>query len=405
MPQKECLAMLLAGGKGSRLEILTRRIAKPAIPFGGKYRIIDFTLSNCSNSGIDTIGVLTQYQPLVLNSYISSGAPWDLDRKSGGITLLPPFVREEGGEWYKGTANAVYQNIEFIDRYNPLYVLIISGDHIYKMDYSKMLSFHKKNNAEGTIAVIEVPWQEATRFGIMNTGEDGRIVEFEEKPQVPQNNLASMGVYIFNWGVLKKQLIKDENNSRSSNDFGKDVIPQMLKSGQKLFTYSFQGYWKDVGTVRSLWEANMDLLSPVPPLNLNDRDWKIYSADSEKYPQFIGATARINCSLISQGCLVLGEVEHSVLSTCVYVGEGTKIKDSVIMPNAHIGNNVQIETAIIGAGVRVGDNCQIRDSRDSAIALIEEDADLCREPSGSSMDKLATGCEEGEKHEKCHGGY
>lgn len=359
MGKKECVSMVLAGGQGSRLGVLTKRLAKPAVPFGGKYRIIDFTLSNCNNSGIDTVGVLTQYQPLDLNSYIGIGSPWDLDRKNGGVVVLPPYVNQTGGEWYKGTANAVYQNIEFIERYDPEYLLVLSGDHIYKMDYSLMLDYHKEKNAAATIAVIQVPWQEASGFGIMNTDENGGIVEFEEKPKKPKSNLASMGVYIFSWPVLKKYLLEDEQNEKSSNDFGKNVIPMMLQEKERMFAYDFKGYWKDVGTIESYWQANMDLLCPEPSLNLNDTSWRIYSVNPTLPPQYIAQSARVSHSLVNEGCMVLGEVDNSVLFPGVSVGEGSIIKDSIIMPNVKIGANVTIEKAIIGSETLISDEIQI----------------------------------------------
>ena len=348
MGRKEIVAMILAGGQGSRLGVLTKDIAKPAVPFGGKYRIIDFPLSNCSNSGIYTVGVLTQYKPLDLNAYIGIGDPWDLDRRNGGVTILPPYQGEKGGAWYKGTANAIYQNIQFIDRYEPEYVLILSGDHIYKMDYYKMLDFHKSHNADATIAVINVPLDEASRFGIMNTNEDSTIYEFEEKPKNPKSTNASMGVYIFKWSVLKGYLIQDEMDKDSSNDFGKNIIPKMLNSGRKLVAYPFKGYWKDVGTIESLWEANMDLLKIDNELNLYDSEWKIYSDNQIRPAQHIGEKAKIANSLIVEGCIVNGEVEDSILSQGVTVGKNTIIRDSVIMPNVKIGDNVTIERAIVG---------------------------------------------------------
>lgn len=359
MQRKECVAMLLAGGQGSRLGVLTKKLAKPAVPFGGKYRIIDFTLSNCNNSGFDTVGVLTQYQPLALNTYIGIGSHWDLDRKNGGVTVLPPFVKEMGGEWYKGTANAIYQNIEFVDRYNPKYLLVLSGDHIYKMDYSLMLDFHKEKQADVTIAVIEVPWQEASSFGIMNTTQNARIVEFEEKPSVPKSNLASMGVYIFNWALLKEYLKKDEQNPRSNNDFGKNIIPMMLKAGQKLYAYPFKGYWRDVGTIESLWQANMDLLSNKPKLNLNDPTWRIYSVNPNHPPQYIASSARVTNSLVNEGCNVFGEVHHSILFPGVFIGEGAKVSNTVVMPNTRICSRVMIEKAIIGVETVIEEDCQI----------------------------------------------
>lgn len=363
MRKKEVVAMILAGGQGSRLGILTKNIAKPAVPFGGKYRIIDFPLSNCSNSGIYTVGVLTQYKPLDLNAHIGIGDPWDLDRRDGGVSILPPYQKEKGGDWYKGTANAIYQNIQFVDRYDPEYVLILSGDHIYKMDYYKMLDFHKENHADATIAVIDVPLEEASRFGIMNTRADNSIYEFEEKPKLPKSTNASMGIYIFNWSILKKYLREDEKDINSSNDFGKNIIPNMLRSGRKLMAYPFEGYWKDVGTIESLWEANMDLLKRDNDLNLYDSEWKIYSQNQVRPAHYIGEEARIINSLIVEGCIIHGKVENSVLSQGVYVGKNTVIRDSVIMPNVQIGDNVKIEKAIVGNNAIINHNCNIGDMK------------------------------------------
>lgn len=368
MRSKECVAMLLAGGEGRRLGVLTNNLAKPAVHFGGKYRIIDFTLSNCTNSGIDTVGVLTQYQPLVLNSYIGIGSPWDLDRKHGGVTVLPPFMEQKGGDWYKGTANAIYRNIGFIEQYNPEYVLVISGDHIYKMDYDKMLAYHKRKKADATIAVIEVKWEEASRFGIMSVDENHRIAEFAEKPKEPKSNLASMGVYIFSWKALKAYLIKDEENSNSSKDFGKDVIPLMLNDEAPMFAYPFEGYWKDVGTIESLWEANMDLIDNDQQLNLNDKSWRIYSVNPYQPAQYIASNAAVKRSMINEGCAIFGEVDHSVLFYGVQVGEGSVIKDSVIMPNARIGNHVKIHKAIIGENTVIEDGATV--GGDGEIVLI-----------------------------------
>lgn len=359
MQKKNIIAMLLAGGQGTRLGILTKENAKPAVPFGGKYRIIDFPLSNCSNSGIDTVGVLTQYQPLILNSHIGIGAPWDLDISNGGMSILPPHTKKTGGNWYKGTADAIYQNIDFISNYDPDYVLILSGDHIYKMNYIKMLEYHKKKGADVTISVIEVPYEETYRFGIMNVEEDYKIYEFEEKPKQAKSNLASMGIYIFNWSVLKRSLLEDAENTGSSNDFGKDIIPKLLNDGSKMYAYPFSGYWKDVGTLDSLWEANLDLLNENNELNLHDNSWKIYSANPVRPPQYIGSNAIVKSSFIVDGCSVLGEVEHSVLFAGVSIGEGSKVKDSVIMSNAVIGKNVTIEKAIIGENVVIEDNQKI----------------------------------------------
>lgn len=353
MIKKDCIAMILAGGQGSRLGILTKNLAKPAVPFGGKYRIIDFTLSNCGNSDIDTVGVLTQYKPLVLNTYIGIGRPWNLDRKNGGVTVLPPFVKEEGGEWYKGTGNAIYQNIDFIDQYSPDNILILSGDHIYKMDYNSMLDAHRAKNADITISAIEVPWFQAHRFGIMNTDPAGYIVKFEEKPVNPKNNLASMGIYIFKWPLLKKYLLLDEQNSTSSHDFGKNVLPAMLQNNEKLYAYLYSGYWKDVGTIESFWEANMDLLSDHPELDLYDRDWPIYSVNPTQPPNYIASNAKIRRSLINEGCVILGEVENAVIFPGVFIGKNAKVRNSVIMPNVKIGTNVCIEKAIIGENTRI----------------------------------------------------
>lgn len=340
--------MLLAGGQGSRLGLLTKDLAKPAVPFGGKYRIIDFALSNCHNSDIDTVGVLTQYKPLALNSYIGIGSAWDLDRNGGGVYVLPPYVREHGGEWYKGTADAIFQNVNFIDLFDPEYVLVLSGDHIYKMDYSLMLDYHRDNQADATIAVIAVPWEEASRFGIMNTDSANRIIEFAEKPKQPQSNLASMGIYIFNWSVLRQYLIADGYDTASSHDFGKDIIPKMLNEGQTLMAYPFSGYWKDVGTLESFWEANMDLLADPPEFDLYDPAWRIYSVNPVQPPHYLAATARVSSSIISEGCQIFGEVEHSVVFPGVYIGAGTKVTNSVIMPDAKIEADVVIDKAIIG---------------------------------------------------------
>ena len=367
MLKKEILAMILAGGQGTRLKILTTNNAKPAVPFGGKYRIIDFTLSNCSNSGIDTIGVLTQYQPHILNAHIGIGSPWDLDRKNGGVTILPPHIRNDGGNWYMGTADAIYQNMHFISRYEPEYILVLSGDHIYKMDYSKMLKFHKEKNSDATIAVIEVPIEEADRFGIMNTYENSKIYEFEEKPSNPKSNKASMGVYIFNWKVLKKFLIEDSRYEDSHHDFGKNIIPSLLNSGYSLYAYPFKGYWKDVGTIESLWEANMDLLNPENELNIHDRDWKIYSVTPTKPPQYIGPTARVDNSLVVEGCRIFGNVNNSILFPGVYIGEDSIIEDSVIMPNTKIGANVVIKKCIVGAETKIRKNSKIGNSEEITV--------------------------------------
>ena len=361
MKKTECVAMLLAGGQGSRLGVLTQKIAKPAVPYGGKYRIIDFPLSNCINSGIETVGVLTQYQPLELNDYIGSGKPWDLDRLSGGVHVLPPYQKIEGADWYKGTANAIYQNIPFIERYNPEYVLILSGDHIYKMDYSEMLARHKEAGADCTIAVLEVSLEEASRFGIMNAREDGTIYEFEEKPANPKSNLASMGIYIFNWKTLREYLEKDEADPASSNDFGKNVIPAMLNAGEKLVAYPFSDYWKDVGTIDSLWEANLDLLNPKVELDLSDPNWRIYSRTPSAAPQYIADTAEVQNSLITEGCTVEGKVDFSILFDNVTVEQGAEVRDSLIMPGAVIKSGASVQYAIIAentvveGGAKVGE--------------------------------------------------
>jgi len=352
--------MLLAGGQGTRLGVLTQDVAKPAVPFGGKYRIIDFPISNTINSGIDTIGVLTQYQPFELNQYIGNGQPWDLDRLNGGAFVLPPYQKGKSGEWYKGTANAIYQNINFIDRYNPEYVLILSGDHIYKMDYSEMLDAHVKNNADCTIAVLNVSIEEASRFGIMNTNENNEIYEFEEKPKHPKSTKASMGIYIFTWSKLRDYLIRDEENKDSSNDFGKNIIPMMLKDGQKLFAYEFSGYWKDVGTISSLWEANMDVLHPeTSGLTLNDRKWKIYARNTAEPPHYIGENAVISNSIVSEGCNIDGKVTNSVIYHGSTVERGAEIKDSIIMPGTKVGANSRICHAIVGWNATIGENCVI----------------------------------------------
>ncbi|NSL51383.1 glucose-1-phosphate adenylyltransferase [Bacillus sp. P2(2020)] len=375
--RKKCIAMLLAGGQGSRLSLLTKNLAKPAVPFGGKYRIIDFPLSNCTNSGIHTVGVLTQYKPLVLNSYIGIGSAWDLDRRDGGVTVLPPYMEQDGGRWYRGTANAIYQNINFIEHHNPEHILILSGDHIYKMDYSKMLDYHIKKDADATISVIEVPWDEAGRFGIMNTNEDMAITEFEEKPENPKNNLASMGIYIFKWHILRNYLEMDDRNAESSHDFGKDVIPLMLEEGLKLYAYPFKGYWKDVGTVKSLWEANMDLLEEEPELDLNDYSWRIYSVNPNQPPQYIAPTATIHRSLVNEGCMVYGTVEHSVLFPGVHIGKGSIVKNSVVMPGARIGDNCQIENAIIASEMVIDHNRVIMPVKKGQVVLVAEEKISC----------------------------
>nr|WP_206038961.1 glucose-1-phosphate adenylyltransferase [Fusobacterium sp. FSA-380-WT-3A] len=369
--KKEMIAMILAGGQGSRLKLLTKNIAKPAVPFGGKYRIIDFPLSNCTNSGIDTVGILVQYKPKALNNYIGIGASWDLNRNFGGVSILPPYMQEDGGWWYKGTANSIYQNIDFIDDYDPEYVLILSGDHIYKMDYNKMLEYHKSRNADATIAVLNVTLEEASRFGIMNVKNEDEIYEFEEKPAHPKSTLASMGIYIFNWKVLKKALIEDEANENSSNDFGKDIIPKLLGENKKLIAYPFEGYWKDVGTVESLWEANMDLLGEEPKFDIFDKNWRIFSKSTNKPSQVIGHNAVIANSLVTEGCVIKGTVENSILFQGVVVEEGALVKDSVIMCDSVIKKDSVVERAICGRHVVVEDCKKVIGGKE--IALIEED--------------------------------
>jgi len=372
MVKKKCVAMLLAGGKGSRLNSLTKELAKPAVPFGGKYRIIDFTLSNCTNSGIDTVGVLTQYQPLLLNSYIGIGSAWDLDRKDGGVTVLPPYAESSEVKWYTGTASAIFQNLNYLKQYQPEYVLILSGDHIYKMNYEKMLDYHIEKRADVTISLIEVPWAEASRFGIMNTNEELRITEFEEKPSNPKNNLASMGIYIFNWNILKEYLEMDDRDPNSSHDFGKDIIPLLLDEHKKLYAYPFKGYWKDVGTVQSLWEANMDLLGEECDLDLFENEWRIYSVNPNQPPQYLSPDAIVKESMINEGCTIEGKIEKSVLFQGVTIGKNTIIKESVIMPDAEIGNNCLIEKAIVPGEVKIPDGTVIRSLDDEIILVTEE---------------------------------
>lgn len=363
--KKECVAMLLAGGQGSRLYTLTEKTAKPAVPFGGKYRIIDFPLSNCINSGIDTVGVLTQYQPLVLNEYIGNGEPWDLDRVYGGVRVLPPYQGKKGADWYKGTANAIYQNLDFIDRYSPDYVLILSGDHIYKMDYNAMLQEHKRTGAACTIAVLDVSLEEASRFGIMNTDENNRIFEFEEKPKKPKSTKASMGIYIFDYKKLREYLIADEADKKSSNDFGKNIIPTMLNAGEAMYAYSFKGYWKDVGTIQSLWEANMDLLGRPPKFDLYDRSWRIFFRNSPLPPHYAASGSSISNSLITEGCEIYGSVSDSVIFRSVKIGEGATVKDCVILPGAVIGKGACVEYCIIDSDTVIGDGVKLGASKES----------------------------------------
>lgn len=357
--RKECVAMLLAGGQGTRLGLLTGEVAKPAVPFGAKYKIIDFPLSNCANSGIDTVGVLTQYQPFDLHQYIGNGQPWDLDRITGGVYVLPPFMRANAGEWYKGTANAIYQNIEFIDRFNPEYVIILSGDHIYKMDYHKMMDHHKKTGADCTIAVRTVPMEEASRFGIMQTNSKGEIIDFEEKPKKPKSNKASMGIYVFTWDVLRKYLVEDEADQESQNDFGKNIIPKMLSDGQKMIAYEFNDYWKDVGTISSLWEANMDILDPESGLNLDDKEWRIFARNSAEPPQFVSADAVIKNSVVSEGTFVQGEIKNSVISYGCTLGKNCRIVDSILMPGAVVEDDAVVEYAIVGWDAKVGKGAHV----------------------------------------------
>ena len=359
MVSKDCVAMILAGGQGSRLGALTKNVAKPAVPFGGKYRIIDFPLSNCVHSGINTVGVLTQYQPLELNRYIGNGNPWDLDRSHGGVYVLPPYQSAKAGEWYKGTANAIYQNLSFLESFKPENVLILSGDHIYKMHYGEMLKAHKESGAAVTIAVMPVPWEEASRFGIMNVDEEGTITDFEEKPAEPKSNLASMGIYIFTYEVLKKYLEADERDPSSANDFGKNIIPANLQNVDKMVSFRFEGYWKDVGTIHSLWEANMDLVDQPPKFDLNDRSWSIYSRNMALAPHYVGQNAKITNSTVTEGCFIDGEIKHSVIFGGVELGEGSVVSDSVIMPGAKIGKNVVIEKAVIGADAVIGDGAKV----------------------------------------------
>ena len=368
--KKECIAMLLAGGQGSRLYDLTKQTAKPAVSFGGKYKIIDFPLSNCINSGIDTVGVLTQYQPLALNEYIGNGAPWDLDRSRGGLSVLPPYQGNKKSDWYKGTANAIYQNINFIKQYDPDYVLILSGDHIYRMDYADMLKQHKKTGAACTVATITVPMEEASRFGICNTNADGEIYEFEEKPKVPKNNQASMGIYIFTTSTLIEYLETDEADEKSGNDFGKNIIPNLLNNGEKLYSYKFDGYWKDVGTISSLWESNMDLIGDEPKLNILDKNSRIFSRNFARPPQYLGANSSIKNSLVSEGCRIYGTVENSVLSGGVIIKDGAIVKDAVIMDDVVIEEGAKVYTAIIDADTVVGKNAVVGEENASKDKIV-----------------------------------
>ena len=370
MRKTKCLAMILAGGQGSRLGALTKNIAKPAVPFGGKYRIIDFPLSNCANSGIDKVGVLTQYRPLELHNYLGTGSAWDLDKRDGGVFILPPYARDKGADWYKGTADAIYQNLNFIASVDPEYVLVLSGDHIYTMDYSWMIESHKMNKAEATIGVIEVPWEEASRFGIMNTDTDGRIKEFEEKPAKPKSNLASMGIYVFNTEFLRRYLEEDAKDAMSSHDFGKNIIPKMLADKAPLYSYAFDGYWKDVGTIESLWQANMDLLQDEPPFSLDDT-WRIYSSNLALPPHYLGSTAKVRRSMINEGSMIFGEVENSVIFPGVRIGKGAQVKNSVIMPFTVIAENARIDHAIVAQNCEIAAGARVTGA-EGAIVVVPE---------------------------------
>lgn len=373
MKQNNMLAMILAGGRGSRLHELTNKVAKPAVSYGGKYRIVDFPLSNCANSGVDIVGVLTQYESVLLNSYVAAGGRWGLDARESGVFVLPPREKADADlDVYRGTADAISQNIDFIDKYSPEYLLVLSGDHIYKMNYDKMLDYHKEMNVDATIAVIEVPMKEASRFGIMNTDGNGRIVEFEEKPEHPKSNLASMGIYIFNWKLLRKILLADMKNPDSHHDFGKDVIPCLLNDNKTLAAYKFKGYWKDVGTIDSLWEANMDLIDSRNELNLNDPTWKIYTEDTPALPQYIGPNAKIDKAFITQGCVVEGEVKHSVLFTGCKVGEGAKIIDSVLMPGVEVAAGAVVQRALVADNVKIGQDAVVGSADSENIELVSK---------------------------------
>ena len=373
MKQNNMLAMILAGGRGSRLHELTNKVAKPAVSYGGKYRIVDFPLSNCANTGVDIVGVLTQYESVLLNSYVAAGGRWGLDARESGVFVLPPREKADADlDVYRGTADAISQNIDFIDKYSPEYLLVLSGDHIYKMNYDKMLDYHKEMNADATIAVIEVPMKEASRFGIMNTDGNGRIVEFEEKPEHPKSNLASMGIYIFNWKLLRKILLADMKNPDSHHDFGKDIIPCLLDDNKTLAAYKFKGYWKDVGTIDSLWEANMDLIDSRNELNLNDPTWKIYTEDTPALPQYIGPNAKINKAFITQGCVVEGEVSHSVLFTGCTVGEGAKVIDSVLMPGVEVAAGAVVQRALVADNVKIGQDAVVGSADSENIELVSK---------------------------------
>ena len=398
MSKTEVVAMLLAGGQGSRLGVLTKSIAKPAVPYGGNYRIIDFPLSNCVNSGIYTVGVLTQYQPLVLNDYLGNGHPWDLDRLNGGVHVLSPYEAIGGAEWYKGTANAIYQNIAFIEKYDPKYVVVLSGDHIYKMNYANMIDFHKKNNADCTIAVLEVPWEEASRFGILATDENEQIYEFAEKPKEPKSNKASMGVYVFSCDKLKKYLIEDEADPNSANDFGKNIIPNMLNDGQRMFAYPFKGYWKDVGTIDSLWEANLDIINPNVDLDLSDKSWRIYSRTPDAPPHYIGENAVVENSSISEGCDIDGLVDYSVVSSDVTVEEGAEVRFSVIMPGAVIKKGAKVYYSIIAENAVIEEDAQVgeipenmENSADWGVAVVGSGATITKNKKIPAKEMIASG--------------
>ncbi len=373
MRESKVVAMLLAGGQGSRLKTLTKKIAKPAVPFGGKYRIIDFALSNATNSGIDDIGILTQYKPYILNSHIGIGTSWDYDRNMGGLRILPPFTSESGGRWYTGTANAIFENIDFLDEMNPEYVLILSGDHIYKMDYSKLLEAHKEKEANVTIAVMEVPWEDASRFGIVNVDEDNKIVEFEEKPENPKNNMASMGIYMFDWKDLREYLIKDVKNRDSDNDFGKNVLPLMLEEGQKMYAWVFNGYWKDVGTVKSYWDANMDLLDPMNTLDLYDKGWRIYTRTRNLPPQYLARGSVVKNSLVNEGCYIKGTLKNSILFSDVVIEEDAIVIDSVIHSNCLIKKGAKVYRAVISEGMTIEEGQIIGEENSENICLVSEE--------------------------------
>lgn len=366
----ECVAMILAGGQGSRLGVLTKNVAKPAVPFGGKYRIIDFPLSNCAHSGIKRIGVLTQYRPFALHNYVGDGGAWDLDGPDGGVFILPPYARAKGADWYRGTADAIYQNLNFIEMSDPAYVLVLSGDHIYAMDYSRLIEAHKRNKAEATIGVIEVPWSEASRFGIMETDETGRIQKFVEKPAEPKSNLASMGIYVFSTAFLRRYLEADAKNQRSSHDFGKDVIPRMLADRARLYSYPFSGYWKDVGTIESLWQANMDFLAEEPPIDIGG-EWRIHSANLPMPPEFLSAEAVVRQALVSEGSMIFGQVEHSVISTGVRIARNARVTNSVVMPFAEIGEGAVVDHAILGSRAEIAPGARVR-GQEGAIAVVAE---------------------------------